>query len=613
MKRIAGEGSAIRGLTFVDDQLWLALQDGRVQCFREHEPVSVRLEDSPVALIQQQGQLWFWGRQQLSRLDLKGNILTQQAAPACHCLCQRGGLLWTASPHEVCCYQLFSSGWKLLSQFSQLSGTCWSFDVSQDGSRFLRVWPAEGNRWQVGVYDSGSGQLLSQFKRGSLWLQAVFAPDDFTLMVSGWLPQQVTAISYSGGACSQRHHLHSCGWSGPIYHFDRRVVVVTQAGLQTYQHASFPPGQPEYAWSDGYQATPHLVVPAETIGSNHRWHKRYSDYAGCTVTAVASSPDQVALGHLDGTVEIHNLFESSLCRQSMPVRAWGGRQEGLLLLNPRDKTLVEVALAAAGPARTTHLPLDDYWPSGASEWGQLYLDAEGRLVLRDRYGVQSFDLERKQLLWKHEPSGWSPATRLLAWEDRLYLDQALGGVAWIDLNEGTQHSSKLASAPGERLHLFQLGDQFLVQTEVGPLNFWAFYCPDQESLRPLSICPSWCQARVSACGGYVTLSRHQVPPEQSGNVLLLDRSGLELGRWQIPWGAQIQAEPALQSIFAVSREQLLVYDFGARPRQRLRGHGGPIHWYQVDCSARCLLSLDEFGWVRRWSLTEELPGQAWAT
>jgi hypothetical protein len=302
------QGLPIVGLAFVDGQLWLARENGSVE---GPGGLSIQLDPDPIGLVCEQGQLWVWGRKRLSWLDAEARILKEQPADPCHTLCQRNGLVWTASHHEVCCYRLLDGHWERLCRFAGLPGSCLSFDVSPCAGHFLRIWPGQGNRWHVAIYDALSGELQSEFKRGALWLQAVFSPDKSSLMVAGWSARQLTALSFSGGHCSQKHHLIPCGWAGPIYPFDGRVVAICQGGLHSYQCGSFPRGNPEYACSQGYENTSPWVIPVGSKWREHSWYKRYVEYACCQVTAVASSQAFIAVGHQDGTLQIHNVLENA--------------------------------------------------------------------------------------------------------------------------------------------------------------------------------------------------------------------------------------------------------------------------------------------------------------
>jgi hypothetical protein len=602
--------AAIVGLAFVEEQLWIARQNGLVESLNSAETVSTQLEADPVGLVSQAGQLWVWGQHHLTRLDSRAKVVSQQVAQSCHSLCQRSNLLWTASDHEVCCYQLGDSGWELLRQFSQLQGCCLSFDISSKGDQFLRIWPGQGNRWHVATYDALSGKLKSEFKRGALWLQAVFCPNDFSLMVTGWSPQQVTAVSFSGGNCSDRHRLLACAWAGPIFHFDQRVVVICQGGLQSYDCRTFPMGRPEYAFNQEYQPGHPWVVPVGSKWRNHQWYQRYAnryqpkiEYARCPVTAVASHGSRIAVGHQDGTLRVHQAWESAAVPAAIPVRAAGQTPESLLLLDPRAKQLVEIAVVQGQTHCGAGLELDDYWPHSASDWGQIHRSQNSRLLLRDRYGTQCFQLSDGRLLWQQERGQWSLATRLLPWKDRLYLDQDTRGVAWIDVQDGRQHQLELDSPWCDgRIRLYSAGEQFLVNRHVAGANHWGLYRPEDESVQSLPVCQSWCDAAVSTERHYFTLCRHHVPNGQDGNLMLLDSSGLEKGRWLLPWCSQMQAEPSLNLIFGIAVQRLQVYDFEGNLVNSFQGHGSAIVGFQVDCQARSVLSWDEFGWVRRWSL-----------
>lgn len=279
------------------------------------------------------------------------------------------------------------------------------------------------------------------------------------------------------------------------------------------------------------------------------------------------------------------------------------------MLNPRDKQLVEIPVAPEKVSHGIRLQLDDYWPSGASEWGQVHLDESGRMLLRDRYGTQCFDLADGRLLWKQDRSEWSLTTRLYPWKGRLYLNQATRGLAWIDPEDGRQHQLEPGTSGNEaRFRLYAMTHQFLLHSELkGVENGWFFYRPEEEIVQKIPLCPSWCEAGVSSCGAYLTLSRHHVPPGQEGNVLLLDSAGQPQRHWLLPGCSQVQAEPGLKLIFGVAMERLLVYDFEGQLRHCFQGHGGAIVGFRVECTGGYVLSWDEFGWVRRWSLGARSP------
>lgn len=606
--------AAVVGLSFFEGQLWLARENGLIECYQGADfSRGLRTEPHPVGLLSEQGSLWVWGRQQISQVDQRGQLVSQQPVPPSHTVCRRGDSIWTADDHRVRCYQLIDRRWQLHKQFKHLQGCCRGFDVSHDGRKFLRTWPGQGYRWHVATYDCDSGQQSSEFKRGALWLNAVFSANGFTLMATGWHCGQVTAISYSGGSSSEQHRLMACAWAGPLFHFDERIVVICQGGLQSFSCGTFPAGQPEYAWSNGYAGPSSGVIASGQRWRGHKWYPKYAnrfqprlEYDTCPVTAVASCAEAIAVGHSDGTVQIHHVSDNIVKSQGQPlgpVRAIGESASSLLILDPRKKRLMEVPFSPAPVEVSPPLEIDDYWPPRASEWGQLFRTSPELLLLCDRYQVQCLNLHSGGKIWSRPARAWATCTRLLPWRDRLYHNQSLQRLVWLDSRDGQEHSLQLQPSWAQsRLRLFSLGQRLVIQALDGAASRWGIFDPASQQFHELLLCSSWSDATESASGQTLTLSRHQIPSGETGNVCLLNAQAEELGRWQIPWCSQLLMESDLQRILGVSVQRLLVYDLQGSLLHSFQGHAGAIVGFRLQASAHSIVSWDEFGWVRRWSL-----------